>query len=121
MLGRDYSPDGKFVWTGSEWVPAQFVVRKKMLKVGIFLLIGGIFTTPLIIGFCIAPLGLLLMAFSVLQIRNTTPQLTDSAQIAEARGYVKRGFDNMGRQVYGPPDPNLYRHTAELMERKNRK
>ena len=120
MLGLDYSPDGKFVWTGSEWVRAPFVVRKKMLKVGIFLLIGGIFTTPLIIGFCIAPLGLLLMAFSVLQIRNTT-QLTDSAQIAEARGYVKRGFDDMGRQMYGPPDPNLYRHIDEWMERKNRK
>lgn len=119
MLGGDYSPDGNFLWTGTEWVYTPFVVKKKLLKRGIYLLIGGILTTPIIVGFCIAPLGLLLMAFSVLQTRSTA-QLIHSPEIAEAKGYVKHGFDDMGRQLYGPPYSRLYENKAQIMARKDR-
>lgn len=95
------------------------MVRKKFLRTGIWLLIGGITTTPIIIGFCIAPLGLLLMAFSILQIRPTT-QLTHLPEVAEARGYVKHGFDEMGRQLYGPPLTRIVKHPVQSEEQQNR-
>ena len=121
MSSRILSADGKFEWTGEEWVPVpRFVVRKKMLRAGILSLIVGIITTPLIIGFCIAPMGLLLIFFSILQLGPGEPELTTFEHIAEAKGYVKWGLNEFGQQLYGPPDQRLYRHTVELKERQKR-
>ena len=92
------------------------MVNKKLLKVGIYILIGGILTTPLVVGFCIAPLGLLLMFLSILKFEPGI-ELTHLEHIADAKGYVKYGFDDMGRQLYGPPDPALYTHQVEFMQR----
>jgi len=90
------------------------MVNKKLLKVGIYVLIGGILTTPLVVGFCIAPLGLLLMFLSIVKIEPEI-ELTHLEHIAKAKGYVKYGFDDMGRQLYGPPDPSRYTRNVEFI------
>lgn len=91
-----------------------------MLRAGILTLIGGVLTTPLIIGFCIAPFGLLLMVFSILRLGPGEPELTTLKHVADAKGYVEYGLNEFGLQVYGPPDHKLHDHTVQLRERQKR-